>query len=128
MQINVLEQFNETCKRWPHKTAVVDKDGHWDFETLQRRAFSIAHGIAKRTDRTNQPIAVHLSKSREALAAILGILYSGNCYAPLDPKTPLPRLQGIVERLVPILLITNSELNSVWQGIDGASDRLLMID
>lgn len=128
MQINLMEYFEKTCKRWPSKTAVVDSNGAWDFETLDRRARAIASEIARATSSANTPIAVFLPKSREAVAAILAVLSSGNCYAPLDTKAPNLRTMTIVNHLNPSLILTSGELSQILtaSGIDASS--LLILD
>ncbi len=128
MQINVLEQFNRTCDRWPHKTAVVDRDGSWTFNMLRQRACSIAREIAKHTPVTNTPIAVYLPKTRDAVAAILGALYTGNCYAPLDTKAPLSRFEAILETLKPTLILTTRTLAQSISSLNGASTRIVVLD
>jgi len=44
--------------------------------------------ILGKTSAFNQPVAVFLPKSVEAIIANLGALYTGNCYANLDIKSP----------------------------------------
>lgn len=128
MQINVLEYFLETRQRLPQKAAVVDRHGTWTFERLGERAAGLARAIVERTAETNLPVAVYLPKENEAVASFLAILLSGNCYAPLDTKAPIARIQGIVQRLEPILIVTTKELGGqlASHGIDPG--RLLLVD
>jgi D-alanine--poly(phosphoribitol) ligase subunit 1 len=86
MQINVLEYFLKTVEHWPSKLAVADGQQEWSFERLKQRAGTIARQIVKRTEAANQPIAIYFPKTNEAIAAFLGVLFSGNCYAPLDVR------------------------------------------
>jgi amino acid adenylation domain-containing protein len=128
MKINVLEYFMRTCDRLPLKTAVVDQHGAWNFETLGRRARSIAWDIVNRTDLTNRPIAVYLPKSNEAIASFLAVLFSGNCYAPLDTKAPFSRIQTILRHLDPVLIVTSSELSAQLTSSEIDLSRILVID
>jgi D-alanine--poly(phosphoribitol) ligase subunit 1 len=128
MQINVLEYFLSTCDRLPAKTAVVDGHESWTFERLRRRAGAIAREIERRTTSTARPIATYLPKTNDTVAAFVGVLLSGNCYAPLDVKAPLPRIQAIVNHLDPVLILTTKELGA--QLASGGIDRgrLLLLD
>lgn len=128
MQINVLEYFNTTCERLGSKTAVADATGGWDFSTLRREALRAARGILGRTSAFNSPIAIYLPKGNPAIAAILGTLYTGNCYAPLDTKAPLPRTKSIIDHLDPIVIVTSKELSKglIEAGCD--STRLLLLE
>ena len=101
MQINVLEYFVKTAELWPSKLAVADGQQEWSFERLRRRAGAIARQVVKLNKATNQPIAVYLPKTNEAIASFLGVLFSGNCYAPLDVKAPVGRIQAILGQLDP---------------------------
>ena len=56
-----------------------------------------------------RPIAVFLPKSADSLVAIMGILYSGNIYAPLDVHSPAARIKNILEHLEDPLVITSDE-------------------
>jgi D-alanine--poly(phosphoribitol) ligase subunit 1 len=128
MQINVLEYFLKTSDRLPTKVAVVDDREGWTFERLRARAASIGRAITCRTTSTNRPIATYLPKTNDTAASFLGALLSGNCYAPLDVKAPLPRIHAIVDHLDPVLILTTKELGAQLAsgGID--RDRLLLLD
>jgi D-alanine--poly(phosphoribitol) ligase subunit 1 len=128
MQINVLEYFLEAADRWPSKLAVSDGQQEWSFEGLGRRARAIARQIVKRTEATNAPIGVYLPKSNEAIAAFLGILFSGNCYAPLDAKAPAARIQAILAHLEPALVLTTKALGAQLQAAGSSPDQFLMLD
>lgn len=128
MQINVLEYFLKTAKRWPSKLAVADEKHEWSFERLSRSAGVIARGIVKRTEATNKPIAVYLPKTNEAIASILGVLLSGNCYAPLDVKAPVSRIQTILKNLEPVLILTTKQLMVQLQNAGTDSSLFLAVD
>src|SRR5581483_473815 len=100
MQINVLEYFERGALAQCHsKTAIVDQDRRHTFEQLERYSKNCAAGIIARHDSINQPIAVFLPKNAATVVADLGILYSGNCYANLDVKSPPDRLKAILKNL-----------------------------
>lgn len=128
MQVNVLEYFLETEKRHPLRTAVVSGGAGWTFQELGLRARVIARRIAASTPCRNTPIAVYLPKSKEAIASFLGIVFSGNCYAPLDIKMPAARLETTLRNLQPALLLTSEELKArlVESGVEPG--RLLTLD
>jgi amino acid adenylation domain-containing protein len=128
MQSNVLEYFVNACHRWPSKTAVADEREAWTFGELSRRAGSIAREIINHTAVTNRPVAVYLPKSNEAVASLLAVLFSGNCYAPLDLKAPGGRVKTILDGLEPVLILTTSALGVqlISYGVDAG--RLLFVD
>src|SRR5690348_6125210 len=110
MQTNVLEYFERGALAHARgKIAVVDGDTKCTFEALFRLAKTCAFAILRRRELSNSPIAVLLPKGLGTIVADLGILYSGNCYANLDVKSPNARLRSIIENLDAPLLITSRE-------------------
>src|SRR5271167_4385268 len=126
MQINVLEYFLKTAEQWPSKLAIADGQQEWSFAKLKQRAGAIARQIVTRTETTNQPIAVYLPKTNEAISSFLGVLFSGNCYAPLDVKAPVGRIHAIISHLEPILILTTSKLGAQLLSA-GTDPRQLLI-
>jgi amino acid adenylation domain-containing protein len=106
----------------------VDDSKAWTFDALRQYAASIAHEIGNRTTAINSPIATYLPKINETVASFLAVLASGNCYAPLDVKAPLARIQAIVNHLDPILILTTKEASGILMsgGID--CGRLVLLD
>ncbi|MGH7782232.1 MAG: amino acid adenylation domain-containing protein [Candidatus Binatia bacterium] len=128
MQINVLEYFLKTAERWPSKVAVADGQEEWSFEKLWRRAVAIARQISKRSGGANQPIAVYLPKTNEAIASFLGVLFSGNCYAPLDVKAPIARVHAILGHLEPSLVLTTRALAAQLQNAGTDPADVIILD
>jgi D-alanine--poly(phosphoribitol) ligase subunit 1 len=128
MQINVLEYFLKTVERYPSKLAVADGRLEWSFERLLCRGGAIAREIVKRTDATNRPIAVYLPKTNEAIASILGVLFSGNSYAPMDVKAPVGRIHGILTNLEPVLILTTKTLATPLQNAGTDPSSFVILD
>jgi amino acid adenylation domain-containing protein len=98
--------LEETAAKFPDKLAVVDEHQRYTFRELRERALRLSGLIP--AEWTNQPIAVYLPKSADAIVAFMGILYSGNFYVPLDPKSPAERLAKVVQNLSPRAVITGA--------------------
>ena len=80
------------------------------FGELDDLASSVCAAIIERVEGANRPIGVFIPKSIDAVAAFLGILQSGNFYAPFDTGSPQPRLEKILATLEPAAIVTTSEL------------------
>ena len=109
MKINVIEYFENTVKTVPQKTAIIDGERKIKFEELVDRSKRFSLDIFDKVNSFNKPIAVFLPKSIESVVSDLAIIYSGNCYMNLDVKSPVIRIQNIVDQIKPELIITNSE-------------------
>lgn len=110
MQTNVLEYFEAgALASQPGKVALVDGDARYTFAEVALRAKNIAAAIIAHSESLNRPVAVFLPKGAQTLFADLGIVYSGNCYANLDTKSPPERLKAILNNLGAELVITSAQ-------------------
>lgn len=119
MRINLLSYLYETVARVPEKTAVVDGDISVSFMELLRRSKALGSVLSQKAgDVIRRPIAVLLSKSIDSVTADIAILFSGNAYMNLDVKSPLQRIDGILRRIDPVLVITAHKyaeaLQEIW--------------
>lgn len=107
---NVAEYLCKTTEKFPNKVAFLDTGGGFLFSELNEYAKRIATVIIKKTDGiTNEPIAVRMKKSKECIAAFMGVVYSGNYYCPIDLTMPSSRIEVIFETLRPIVVIEQEE-------------------
>lgn len=129
MQSNVLEYLEKgpllKCK---DKVAIIDRDHRLTFGELERFAKNCAALILQQIRDLNQPVAVFLPKSAEAVIANLGILYTGNCYANLDIKSPPQRLKNMLQNLGARLIITSAAHVPVLRALDVPENQLLLIE
>jgi D-alanine--poly(phosphoribitol) ligase subunit 1 len=129
MQINVLEYLESgpllTCRG---KVAIRDRGRDYTFGEIERCAKNCAALILKGVSTINQPVPVFLPKGAEALIADLGILYSGNCYANLDIKSPPQRLKGMLENLGAGTIITSANHAATLRALEIPEERLLLVE
>ena len=128
MLINVLEYLETTSRLFPDKLAVVDREGSLTFAELVMQARSLGSRIAARTRAVNQPIGVFLPKSKQCITAFAAALYSGNCYAPLDLKSPATRMSMLLEKLQPALVITATAQLEGLRKTGVPEERILCLD
>lgn len=105
MQKNVLEYLEETVKRRPNAAAFVDEHQELTFAGLYKASRSLGTALARQISVHNRPVAVLARRSALTVAALLGVLYSGNFYVPLDNQMPRQRLEQLLSRLQPAALI-----------------------
>ena len=108
-KVHLIEFFEDTATRLPDKTALKAQDLAFSFQTVRSRAKTVAWHIEQLGAYQNRPVAIYLNESWQAVVSIFGILYSGNCYAPLDVQNPLERTRKILQRLDPCCIITDSK-------------------
>ena len=128
MKINLIELFEETADKYPHKIAVIDKDRDITFCGLRDKAMTLAQKIINGGIGQNKPVAVFLDKSIESVFANLGIIYSGNFYMNLDIKTPAERISNILKLVDPYYIISTSKQIKSIAGIIPESIRVILLD
>lgn len=101
MDNTILDLFERSAKLHHGKIAVKDSEYAYTYGQLQKMAMRIASALdTKISGRVERyPIIIFIDKGAKCLAAILGVLYSGNVYVPVDIKTPKDRLSNIIQTL-----------------------------
>lgn len=103
----ILDIFEDTVANYPHKTAIKTIDNQMSYSRLREDAMRLGYTLYRETGgQRNVPIVIFIDKGCECLAAMLGVLYSGNCYVPMDIKTPIERLRSILATLGTNQLLT----------------------
>jgi amino acid adenylation domain-containing protein len=129
MQINVLEYLeNGPLRQCRDKVAIKGADCRYTFAEIERVAKNCAALILKRISTFNQPVAVFLPKSAQAIIANLGILYTGNCYSNLDIKSPPQRLKSMLQNLGGGLIISSEPCLKVLRSLDVPEKRILLLE
>jgi D-alanine--poly(phosphoribitol) ligase subunit 1 len=129
MQINVIDYFEEgALLKCREKVAVREQNQAYTFAEIERFAKNCAALILKRMSAVNQPVPVFLPKGAQNIVADIAILYSGNCYANLDVKSPPQRLKGMLQNLGAKVIITNAAHAGTLRALEIPEDQLLLIE
>ena len=77
----------------PGRLAVICGQERLTYAGLHARATALAAALRAAGTRPDVAVAVAADRSAHALVAILGVLYAGGAYLPLDPAAPPDRLR-----------------------------------
>lgn len=102
----VTDYLENTVKQFPNKVAFTDENREITFSQLRDEARHIATELINR-GYFKQPVAIYLDKKVEVVAAFEGVTYSGNFYSPIDTKMPSERIEKIMGKLQPVVIITD---------------------
>src|SRR5206468_4262285 len=92
-------------------------------------ARSIASMLSEAGVGRGNRVGVWMEKSPATVQAILGILYAGAAYVPLDPRSPWRRCRAIAMNCGMSALIADAPtLPSLPNLLDGWSPRLVLVD
>lgn len=106
---NILEALETTKNKYPNKIAFGDIKRVATYTEIITNSQKIGSYIYNKTGKTNKPIAIFIDKSVNCLEVMFGALYSGNHYTVLDVKSPIERIDLILNSLEPIAIITDKK-------------------
>jgi amino acid adenylation domain-containing protein len=91
----VLDAILRRAAAHPDRMAVQDEDGAVSYAGLVAEARAIAGVIAAAGLDDEARVGVMTGRSRQYVAAVLGVMMARAAFVPLDPAMPLPRRQMI---------------------------------
>ncbi len=101
---NVLAWLENTALRDPGHPAFEDGSCALTYQQLLTRAQEAGSFLRGRV-RPQSPVLVLMDKSPDCIAAMLGAVYAGCFYTPVDPAMPLARMQLIAGVLQPACIL-----------------------
>ncbi|WP_182347107.1 Pls/PosA family non-ribosomal peptide synthetase [Tomitella gaofuii] len=118
------EVFERTCDLHPELIAVVVGDREWTYRDLDERANRLAHELVARGAGVDTRIAILLERSIDTYATLLAVLKSGGAFVPIDPASPVDRIQYILSDSGAELLVTTSDFDALTATAD--AQRILL--
>ena len=109
--------------RTPEALALTYAGRSLTYRELDANATRLAHLLAGHGAGPGSVVALLLSRSAGAIAAILAVLKTGAAYLPIDPGLPASRVEFMLADAAPIAAITTAPLAHRLHGHD-----LLVID
>ena len=124
---NVIEYLERSAETYGDKTAFADENKALTFSALKDEAKRIGSETAKHIT-IGKPVAVYMNKTADAVAAFMGVVYAGGCYAPVDVAMPEKRVELILSTLQTNVIIADAEGAKKLEGIDFSGTVLLIDD
>ena len=116
--ITVLDILEETAARLPDKVYLQDDLETVTYGQCMEDAMRLGYALVRELVSTeaegrtgiraqgrssegpvHSPVILFMDKSCRCVISMLGVLYSGNFYVPMDVKTPIERLNSILETM-----------------------------
>ncbi|WP_433937097.1 myxochelin non-ribosomal peptide synthetase MxcG [Sorangium cellulosum] len=106
---SVIAQIVERAREQPDAIALEHGPERVSYGALEGAARQLAARLAALGAGPDALVAVLLPRGVQAVTAILGTLFAGAGYLPLDPGGPSSRIAAILDDARPALVVTTSE-------------------
>ena len=123
---NVLAWLEESAHRDPQHIAFEDDSSALTYAQLQQQAQEIGsflHGCIP----AQSPVLVYMDKSPACIAAMLGTVYAGCFYTPIDPAMPQDRMARIMSVLMPACILCEKRYLDKAEALD-ARARVICVE
>ena len=118
MSVSIPALFDAQVARAPEGVALSCAGRSMTYRELDEAANRLAHLLAGRGVGPGERVALLLSRSAEAVVAILAVLKTGAAYVPIDPAHPDARIGFLLADAAPIAAITTPGLRPRLDGHD----------
>lgn len=105
------KSFDRQAVDHPDRIAVIAGERAMTYGELRRRALALAAELARKGVKRGDLVAVSLTKGWEQVASVLGILYAGAAYVPVDPELPEERHKLLVSSSGARVVLTQQALD-----------------
>lgn len=120
IQRNVLDWLEASASGFPDKIAFETEHESVTYSALLCRAREIGSFLSSETE-PNKPVLILSDKGPDCICAMLGTVYAGCFYTPLDESMPEERLSRILSVLKPEIILTQSKYVRKISGIAGGA-------
>jgi D-alanine--poly(phosphoribitol) ligase subunit 1 len=117
MITNVLEYLESVCLKFPNKIAYSDGEVSLTFEQTQRIAEVIGTKLIQ-SGYPRQPVVVFMKRGPDTIPAYLGVVQAGGFYVPLDEDMPTIRMEMILEKVQPQVIICDKSTRDAVNAFD----------
>jgi amino acid adenylation domain-containing protein/non-ribosomal peptide synthase protein (TIGR01720 family) len=87
-------QFRARALAEPGAIAVTDSRGDISYAALDQRARQVAGWLSRNGVGRGDLVGLYAERGADLIAGLLGILYSGAAYVPVDPTHPIARINA----------------------------------
>ncbi len=91
------ERIAEQCGLRRDRPAVACGANQWTWQELEQRARSVTHDLVRLGVEPGDRVALIVDRSCELVAGLLGILWAGAAYVPIDPSYPDERNRDVLD-------------------------------
>jgi amino acid adenylation domain-containing protein len=122
------ELFEAQVRKTPEKEAVCCEDRSWTYRELYQRACGLARTLRECGIQDGERVGLFFERSQEMVLGIYATLLAGGVYVPIDPEYPWARIEHMLERARPRVVLLHEASRSRWSGADSLVHTILVND
>ncbi len=104
------QRFSQMAEKTPDQVGVVYGSRQYSYAEIDKRSNKLAHYLSELGVASGQLVGVYMSRSLDAVIALLGVLKAGGAFLPLDPSDPQERTAFMIDESEIPLAITQKSL------------------
>ena len=124
----ILDYIEMSAAKNVDGIAVIDTEKRYTYGELISLAKRIGTAIEFKMGICKSPVVVFMDKGADCLATMLGTLYSGRAYVPMDVRTPIERLNLILDSVGAKGVITTERDKHFLERIGYNGESILLED
>ena len=118
--------FEAQVRNTPEQDAVRCEDRSWTYLELYRRACGLARTLRESGIKEGERVGLFFERSLEMVLGIYATLLAGGVYVPIDPEYPWARIEHMLERARPRVVLLHEASRSRWSGEDSLVHTILV--
>ncbi|MBT8401506.1 MAG: amino acid adenylation domain-containing protein [Rhodothermia bacterium] len=124
---SILEFLDQRFDQWQQRPAIIADDGSMTYGELNHKSKVIANALQTLGVGFGDRVGILMSRSQQAVAAMLGTMRTGAAYVPIDPEHPASRIELLATRSgCSVIVVDHDRHNSVVSGIPRLDLRLAL--
>jgi amino acid adenylation domain-containing protein len=125
---SIPERFRAIVAQHADRVAVESRGTSWTYRELDAMARGISRAVQAAAGGDGARVGLLLEHDAPMVAAVLGVLDSGNAYVPLDPRYPRERLAFMVADAESGVLVTSTRNLELARSLAAASVPIVNVD
>ena len=97
MKNTIYSHFHHWAVKQPYAPAVIEEHRTLTYDDLEARSAQVAEALA---DLHQKRVGIVMEHGFDQIAAIIGVLRSGNAYVPAEPFLPQQRIDYYMNSIV----------------------------
>jgi amino acid adenylation domain-containing protein len=126
LQQSLVHRFLAQASSAPDRMAVEGPRHRWSYQRLREESAGVAHALRPADGEAPGRVALLYHQDAPMVAGVLGTLWAGHAYVPLDAQAPVERLRDILSDSGAHVLLCEGGLAGLAREVAG--DRVRVVD